>query len=122
MSARKRKCNTYHRTIKIEHINVKDNTYVNFGKKVNNNDAKFKIGDHVRISKYKNISAKRYASNWSEEVLKIIKVKNTIPLTYVINNLNGGEVIGTVSEKGMQNTNQKEYRILKLIKKKRNKL
>ena len=90
MSARKRKCNTYHRTIKIEHINVKDNTYVNFGKKVNNNDAKFKIGDHVRISKYKNISAKRYASNWSEEVLKIIKVKNTIPLTYVINNLNGG--------------------------------
>ena len=122
MSARKRKCNTYHRTIKIEHINVKDNTYVNFGKKVNNNDAKFKIGDHVRISKYKNISAKRYASNWSEEVLKIIKVKNTVPLTYVINNLNGEYLIGTVSEKGMQNTNQKQYRILKLIKKKRNKL
>ena len=50
--------NTYHRTIKMRPIDVKDNTYVNIGKKVNDKDTKFKVGDHVRISKYKNIFAK----------------------------------------------------------------
>ena len=43
--------NTYHRTIKMKSIDVKDNTYINFGKESNNRDPKFKIGDHVRISK-----------------------------------------------------------------------
>ena len=50
--------NTYHRTIKMKPIDVKDNTYINFEKEVNNKDPKFKVGDHVRISKYKNIFAK----------------------------------------------------------------
>ena len=50
--------NTYHRTIKMNPVDVKDNTYVDFGKEVNDKDPKFKIGDHVRISKYKNIFAK----------------------------------------------------------------
>ena len=49
--------NTYHRTIKMKPINVKDNTYINIGKEVNDKDPKFKVGDHVRISKYKNIFA-----------------------------------------------------------------
>ena len=49
--------NTYHRTIKMKPVDVKDNTYINFEKEVNNKDPKFKIGDHVRISKYKNIFA-----------------------------------------------------------------
>ena len=43
--------NTYHRTIKIKSIDVKDNTYINFGKESGNRDPKFKIGDHVRIAK-----------------------------------------------------------------------
>ena len=55
--------NTKHRTIKMKPINVKDNTYIDFGKEVNDNDPKFKVGDHVRISKYKNIFAKGYTSN-----------------------------------------------------------
>ena len=60
--------NTYHRTIKMMHIDVKDNTYINIDKEVNDKDPKFKVGDHVRISRYKNLFAKRYAPNWSEEI------------------------------------------------------
>ena len=56
--------NTYHRTIKMRPIDVKDNTYINFGKEINDKDFKFKIGDHVRISKYKNTFAKSYTPNW----------------------------------------------------------
>ena len=87
--------NTYHRTIKMKPINVKDNTYIDFEKEVIDKDPKFKVGDHVRISKYKNIFAKGYTPNWSEEVFVISKIKNTVPWTYVINDLNGEEIIGT---------------------------
>ena len=51
--------NAYHTTIKMKPIDVKDNTYINTSKKINNKDPKFKVGDRVRISKYKNIFAKR---------------------------------------------------------------
>ena len=61
--------NTKHRTTKIKPIGVKDNKYIDFGKEVNDNDSKFKVGNHVRISKYKNIFAKGYTPNLSEEVL-----------------------------------------------------
>ena len=57
--------NTKHSTIKTKPIDVKDNTYIDFGKELNDNDSKFKVGDHVRISKYKNIFAKGYTPNWS---------------------------------------------------------
>ena len=53
--------NTYHNTIKMKPIDVKDNTYINTSKEINNRDPKFKVGDRVRISKYKNIFAKGYA-------------------------------------------------------------
>ena len=81
--------NIYHTTIKMKPIDVKDNTYINADKEINNKDPKFKVGDHVRISKYKNIFAKGYMPNWSEEVFVIKKVENTVPWTYVINDLNG---------------------------------
>ena len=89
--------------------------YIDFEKEVNNKDPKFKVGDYVRIAKYKNIFAKGYTPNWSEEVFVIKKVKNTVPWTYVINDLNGEEIIGTFSEKELQKTNQKEFRIEKMI-------
>ena len=73
--------NTYHTTIKIKTIDVKDNTYINTDKETNDKDPIFKIGDLVRISKYKNIFAKGYTPNWSEEVFAIKKVKNTVPWT-----------------------------------------
>ena len=87
--------NTYHRTIKMKPVDVKDNTYINFIKEVNNKDPKLKVDDHVRISKYKNIFAKGYTLNWSEEVFIFKKVKNTVPWTYVINDVNGEQIIGT---------------------------
>ena len=56
--------NTYHRTIKMKPIDVKNNTYIDFGKESNDNkDPKFKVGDYIRISKYKGIFAKRYTPN-----------------------------------------------------------
>ena len=78
---------------------------------------KFKVGDHVRISKYKNIFAKGYAPNWSEEVFVIKKVKNTVPWTYIINDLNSEENTGSFYEKELQKTNQKKFSIEKIIKK-----
>ena len=94
--------NTY-RTIKMKPIDVKDNTYINIGKEVNDKHPKFKVGDHVRISKYKSIFAKGYAPNWSEEIFVIQKIKNTVPWTYIINDLNGEEIIETFYEKELQN-------------------
>ena len=73
---------TYHTKIKMKPIDVKDNKYINTSKKINYKDPKFKIGDRVRISKYKNIFVKEYMPNWSEEVFVIKKVKNTVPWTY----------------------------------------
>ena len=58
--------NTYHRTIKIETVDVKSNTYINSSKEVSNKDSKFKIADIVRISKYKNVLTKGYVQNQSE--------------------------------------------------------
>ena len=63
--------NTYHTRIKMKSIDIKDNTYMNTNKQINNKDHKFKVGDRVRISKYKNIFAKGYTPNWSEEVFVI---------------------------------------------------
>ena len=112
----------YHTTIKIKPIDVKDNAYINADKEINNKDLKFKVGDRVRISKYKNIFAKGCTPNWSEEVFAIKKVKNTVPWTYVINDLNGEEIIGTFNEKELQKTNQEEFRIEKVSKRKGNKI
>ena len=95
---------------------------IDFKKKVNNKDPKYKVGDHVRISKYKNMFPKGYTPNWSEEVFVVSKVKNTVPSTYLINDLNGEEIIGTFHEKKIQKTNQKEFRIEKVIKIKGDKL
>ena len=114
--------NTKHRIIKMKPIDVKDNTYVDFGKNVNENDPKFKAGDHVKLSKYKSILAKWYTPNLSEEYFVIKKIKNTVPWTYVINDLNGEEIIGTFYENELQKTHQEEFRIKKVIKKKGDKL
>ena len=114
--------NTYHRTIKMKPVDVKDNTYIDFSKEFNNEDPKLKVADHVKISKYKNIFAREYTSNWSEEVFLIKEIKNTVPWTYVTSVLNGEKIIGTFYEKKLQKTNQEEFRIEKVMKKKGDKL
>ena len=103
-------------------IDVKDNTYIDFVKEVNDNDPKSKVGNHVRISKYKSIFAKGYTPNWSEEIFVIKKIKNAVPWTYVIDDLNGEEITGTFYEKVLQKTDRQEFRIEKVIKKKGDKL
>ena len=111
--------NSYHRTIKMKPADVKDNRYIDSielhpTELHANKDPKFKVGDHVRIFKYKNIFAKGYTPSWSEE--------NTVPWTYIINHLNGEEIIGTFYKKELQKTNQQEFRIEKVIEKKGDKL
>ena len=69
---------------------------------------KFKAGDHARISKYKNVFAKGYAANWSEEVFVVSKTKNTVPWTYMINDLNDEEITGSFYEKELQKASQEK--------------
>ena len=88
--------NAYHTTIKMKPIDVKDNTYIN--------------------------TDKGYTPNWSEEVFIIKNVKNTVPWTYVINDLNHEEITGTFYEKELQKASQEEFRIEKVIKRKGDKI
>ena len=112
--------NSYPRTIKMKPVDVKPSTYID--KEITNKYPKFKIGDLVRISKYKNIFAKGYVSNWSEEVFIIKKVKNTVPWAYVISELKGEEILEKFYEKKLQKTNQEELRVEKVMKRKDDKL
>ena len=97
-----------------------DYFYAEYIKDSNKKDSKFKVGDYVRISKYKNIFAKGYTPNWLEEVFVVSKIKNTV--TYVISDLNGEEITGSFYEKELQKTSQKEFRIEKVLKRKGDKL
>ena len=97
--------NTYHSTMKMKPVDVNSNTYIDSGKEIiNNKDPNFKVGDNVRITKYKNIFAKGYTPNWSEEVFLIKKVKNSVSWIYVISDLKGEDVVGTFYEKELQKT------------------
>ena len=103
-------------------IDFEDNSFAEYNEESNEKDPKFKVGDHVRNSKFKNVFAKGYTPNWSEEIFVVKKVKNIVPWTYVISDLNGEEIVGSFYEKELQKANQKEFRIAKVIKKKENKL
>ena len=114
--------NTYHSGIKMKSADVKSSTYFESSKEINEKDTKFKIGDIVRISKYRNIFAKGCPPNLSEEVFVIRKGKNTVLWTYVFSDFHGEEVVGTFYEKEFQKINQKEFGIEKVFKKKGDKL
>ena len=110
--------NTIHRTIKMKPIDVTSDSFAKYNEDSNKRNPKFNVGDHVRISKCKNVFAKGYAPNCSEEIFVIKKVKNTVPWTYVINDLNGEEITGSFYEKELQKTNPEKFRIEKIIKRK----
>ena len=93
----------------MKSIHFKGNTYINIDKEVNDKKPKFKVGDHVRISKYK-------------KSFVIKEIKNTVPWTYVINDLNGEQIIRAFYQKELQKRNQEEFKIEKVIKKNGNKL
>ena len=107
--------NTVHRTIKMKPIDVTSDSYAEYNEDSNENKPKFKVGDHVRISKCKTIFAKGYTPNWPEEVFVASKIKNTIPWTYVISDLNGEPIAGSFYEKELQKTSQEKFRIEKVI-------
>ena len=102
-------------------VDLKPSTYINSGKEINDKGPKFKVGDIIRISKYKNIFSKGNVPNWSEKVF-ITKVKNTVSWTSVINDLNVEGIVGRFYEKESQKKNQKEFRIEKVIKRNGDKL
>ena len=114
--------NTVHRSIKMKTSDVTSDSYPEYNEDSNVTKPKFKVGDHVRISKYKNIFAKGYTPNWSEEVFVINKIKNIVPWTYAISDLNGEEITGRFYEKELQKTSQEKSRIEKVVKRKGDKL
>ena len=114
--------NTVHRIIKIKLIDVTSDSYAEYSEDSNITKPKFKVGVHVRISKYKNNFAKGYTKNLSEEVFVVSKIKDTLPWTYLISDWNGGKIAGSFYKKELQKTNKKEYRIEKVIRRKGDKL
>ena len=71
--------NTYHKTIKMKPVDVGDDSFAKYDEESNKKDPKFKVGDHVRISKFKNLFAIGYTPKWSEEIFVVEKIKNTVP-------------------------------------------
>ena len=98
--------NTVHRTLKMKPIDVTSDSYAEYKEGSNEKDPKFKVGDRVRISKYKNIFAEGYIQHGSDEIFVVIKIKNTIPWIYVISHLNGEPIIGSFYEKELQKISQ----------------
>ena len=100
--------NTVHRAIKTKPIDVTSDSQTKHNEDSDVTKPKFKVGDHVRISKYKNIFAKGYTQNLSEEVFVVRKTKDTVPWTYVISDLNGEKIAGSIYEKELQKISQEK--------------
>ena len=102
--------NTVHRTIKMKSIDITSDSYADYNEDSNKKDPKLKVGNHVKISKYKNIFAKWYTPNWSEEAFVVSKTKNTVPWTDVTSDLNGEPTIGSLYEKELQKTSHEKIK------------
>ena len=114
--------NTYHSTIKMKTVDVKSNTYIDSSKEINDKDPKFKISDFVRISKYKNIFANVFTLNCSEEVFVIKKVKKLCQGHMLLMIFMEKNFFERFTKKNCKKTNQKEFRVEKVIKRKDDKL
>ena len=95
--------NTKHNTIKMKPIDAGDNKRVYIDEH-NEEDSRFKVGDRVRISNFKNIFAKGYNPNWSKEIFIVHKINDTVPNTYNLKDLNDEEIIGSFYDKELQKT------------------
>ena len=96
--------NTKHNTIKIKPKDVKDDNNIVYIDVHNKKSARYNVGDRVRISKFKNIFAKGYTPNWSNEIFVINKINDTVPYTYNLKELNGEEIIGSFYDRELQKT------------------
>ena len=94
--------NTKHSTTKMKPIDVKDGNKRVYIDEHNKKDSRFKVGDRVRISKFKNIFAKRYTPNWSREIFILNKINDTVPHTYNFKDLNDEEIIGSFYDRELQ--------------------
>ena len=110
--------NKVNKTIKMKPIDVTNDSYAEHNKHSNKKHPKFKVGDRVIILKYKKIFSKGYGLNWSEEGFVVSGIKNRVPWTYVVSDLNGEKIVGSFYEKELQKTNQKEFRIENVLKRK----
>ena len=104
--------NIYHGTIKMRSVAVTSSTCIDFNVNSSDKDPGYEIGDLVRILQYKIIFAKGCPLNWCDEVFVSKKVKNTVPWTFAISDLNDVEIVRTFYEKGFQKTNQTEFRVI----------
>ena len=93
--------NTKHSTIKMKPIDVKNNKRVYIDEH-NEKDSRFKVGDRVRISRYKNIFAKGYTRNRNKEIFIVDKTNDAVPYTYNLKDLNDEEIIGSFYDKELQ--------------------
>ena len=91
--------NTVHRSIKIKPVDVTSDSYAEYNEDSNKTEPKFRVGDHAKISKYKNIFAKGYIQNGSDEDFSISKIKNTVPWKYAVSDINGEPITGSFYEK-----------------------
>ena len=107
-----------YRAIKMKPIKVTFDSYAEYNEDSKEKVSKLKIGDQIRISKYKNIFAKGCTQNWCEEVFIISKTKHTVPWTYAISDWNGEPIAGSSSEKELQKNSQEKFRTEKVIKRK----
>ena len=103
--------NTVHKTITMKPIDVTPDSYAEYNEDSNKKDHKFKVGDHVRISKYKSIFPKGYIQNWSEKLFVFSKIKNTssVDISSVISDLNGEPSTGSFYGKKIQKANQEQF-------------
>ena len=108
--------NRLHRTIKMKPIDVTSDSYAEYNEDSNITRPKFKVGDPVRIWKYKSIFAEGYTQNWSEEVFFVRKIKDTVPWIFVISDLNCEKIAGSFHERNYKNNSQEKFGIEKDLK------
>ena len=95
---------TINRSIGMKPKDVKSNKKAVYVEESNEKSARFSVGNRVRISKFKNTFAKGYTPNWSKEIFVINKIKNTVPWTYELKDLNGEDIIGSFYDRELQRT------------------
>ena len=89
-------------------VDINPSKHIKFNQESNKKGPKFKVCDNVRISKYKNIFAKVYVPNWSEDVFVI---KSSMPWISIINEFYGEEIFGKFYKKEIQKINQKGFKV-----------
>ena len=105
-----------HRTFKVKTADVQLGTYIEYGVGNKDKDPKLNVGDHMRMSKYRNIFGEGNTQSCSGEVFVIKKVEKYCPWTYIISDLNNEKIVRTFYEKELQKTNKAKSRVGKAIK------